>query len=88
MSKKIFINNFDTYVSQAIFKELRNDEPDEEGNAPDDANIIYGTYLTKDSSNKPEGVKKMLKVSNRYVNNELLRGQNPALLCNISPNAT
>lgn len=36
MSKKIFINNFDTYVSQAIFKELRNDQPDEEGNAPAD----------------------------------------------------
>lgn len=63
MSKKIYINNFDTYVSQAIFKELRNDQPDEEGNAPESSNIIFGSYITKDSSSKPEGVKKMLKVS-------------------------
>lgn len=62
MSKKIFINNFDTYVSQAIFKELRNDQPDEDGEIPGDANTIYGTYLYKDSSNKPDGIKKMLKV--------------------------
>ena len=64
MSKKIFINNFDTFVSQAIFKELRNDLPDEDGNKPDSFNFIYGTYINKDSSNnKPDGVKKMLKVS-------------------------
>ena len=63
MSKRIFINNLDTYVSQAIFKELRNDEPDEEGNAPADANLIFGSYITKDSSDKPAGIKKMLKVS-------------------------
>ena len=63
MAKNIFINNLDTYVSQAIFQELRNDMPDEEGNKPDDANIIFGTYINKDSSNKPDGVKKMLKVS-------------------------
>jgi hypothetical protein len=62
MSKRIFINNFDTYVSEAIFNELRNDQPDEEGNKPDEFNTIYGTYLTKDSSKKPDGVKKMLKV--------------------------
>lgn len=63
MSKRIFINNLDTYVSQAIFSELRNDQPDEEGNKPEDANVILGTYINKDSSIKPDGVKKMLKVS-------------------------
>ena len=63
MSKNIFINNLDTYVSQAIFKELRNDQLDEEGNKPDNANLIFGTYIGKDSSVNPEGVKKMLKVS-------------------------
>ena len=63
MSKKIFINNLDTYVSQAVFSELRNDEKDEEGNQADDVNLIYGTYVNKDSSIKPEGIKKMLKVS-------------------------
>ena len=63
MSKKIFINNLDTYVSQAVFSELRNDEKDEEGNQADDVNLIYGTYMNKDSSIKPEGIKKMLKVS-------------------------
>ena len=63
MSRKIFINNLDTYVSQAIFAELRNDQPDEDGNKPDDANLIFGSYINKDSSVKPEGVKKMLKVN-------------------------
>ena len=70
MSKNIFINNLDTYVSQAIFKELRNDEPNEDGEANPDANRIFGTYITKDSSMQPDGVKKMLKVSiNRYILN-------------------
>ena len=63
MSKNIFINNLDTYVSRAIFKELRNDEPDENGEANPDAHNIFGTYLTKDSSSAPGGIKKMLKVS-------------------------
>jgi hypothetical protein len=64
MSKNIFINNIDTYVSQAIFKELRNDDPDPEtGEVPETANNIFGTYIGKDSSNKPEGIKKMLKRS-------------------------
>ena len=63
MSKSIFINNLDTYVSQAIFKELRNDEPGEDGEPNPDAHKIYGSYMTKDSSEKPDGIKKMLKVS-------------------------
>ena len=63
MSKNIFINNLDTYVSDAIFKELRNDDVDEEGNPNPDAHRIFGTYITKDSSTNPDGVKKMLKVS-------------------------
>ena len=63
MSKNIFINNLDTYVSQAVFKELRNDQLDEDGNKPENSNLIFGTYIGKDSSDNPEGVKKMLKVS-------------------------
>lgn len=63
MPKRIFINNLDTYVSQAIFSELRNDTVDEEGNMPDDVNIIFGSYINKDSSNYPKGVTKMLKVN-------------------------
>ena len=62
MSKTIFINNLDTYVSQAIFKELRNDQPGEDGEVPETSNTIFGTFITKDSSSKPEGIKKMLKV--------------------------
>ena len=69
MSKNIFINNLDTYVSQAIFKELRNDQPDPEtGEAPESFNNIFGTFIVKDSSGKPEGIKKMLKVSKRALN--------------------
>ena len=69
MAKNIFINNLDTYVSQAIFQELRNDAVDEEGNKPEDANVIFGTYINKDSSVRPDGVYKMLKVrvSNRQL---------------------
>ena len=66
MPKKIFINNLDTYVSQAIFAELRNDVVDEEGNMPDDVNQIFGSYINKDSSNYPKGVTKMLKVRKRF----------------------
>jgi len=62
MSKNIFINNLDTYVSQAIFKELRNDEP-VDGEVPENSNLFFGTYITKDSSLAPQGVRKMLKVS-------------------------
>ena len=62
MSKKIFINNLNSYVSQAIFEELRNDIG-EDGEKNDDANLIFGTYIDKDSSEKPEGVTKMFKVS-------------------------
>ena len=61
MSKKIFINNLNTYVSKQLFDSLRNDEPNEEGEANPDANVIFGTYIDKDSSEKPTGVKKMLK---------------------------
>merc|ERR1719491_224625 len=66
MSKNIFINNLDTYVSQAIFKELRNDQPDPDtGEANPDAHNIFGTYISKDSSIAPAdgGIKKMLKRS-------------------------
>jgi len=30
---------------------------------PDDGNVIFGTYIDKDSSTKPEGIAKMLKRS-------------------------
>ena len=62
MSKKIFINNLNSYVSQAIFNELRNDIT-EDGEKNEDANLIFGTYMDRDSSDKPEGINKMLKVT-------------------------
>lgn len=62
MSKRFFINNLNTYVSQAIFQELRNDKT-EEGEKNPDANQIFGTYIDKDSSLKPDGIQKMLKVT-------------------------
>ena len=57
MAKRIFVNNTNSYVGQAIFQQLRNDTEDN-----DDPNIIYGTYMEKDSSEKPKGIRKMLKV--------------------------
>ena len=62
MAKRIFINNLNSYVSQAILKEFRNDVT-EDGEVNDDANIIFATFVDRDSSSKPDGVKKMLKVS-------------------------
>jgi hypothetical protein len=35
----------------------------EDGEAAGDSNVIFGTYIDKDSSEKPDGVKKMLKRS-------------------------
>ena len=52
MSKRIFINNLNSYVSQAIFKEFRNDVSDD-GEANNDANLIYATFVDKDSSDRP-----------------------------------
>jgi len=64
MSKRIFINNLNTFVAQAIFNELRNDIS-EEGEKNPDSNVIFGTYIDKDSSIKPDGIKKMLKVTTK-----------------------
>ena len=61
MSKRIFINNLNTYVAQAIFNELRNDIG-EDGEKNEDSNLIFATFIDKDSSEKPDGVNKMLKV--------------------------
>ena len=73
MSKKIFINNLNTFVSKQLLAELRNDLPaaGADGEEVDvaDANLIYGTYIDKDSSEKPPGIKKMLKVSNLKICN-------------------
>jgi hypothetical protein len=77
MGKRIFINNLDTYVSQAVFSELRNDTPDEDGNMPEDANMIFGSYINKDSSVYPNGVKKMLKVNNHPLRSYILEVQTP-----------
>ena len=67
MSKKIFINNLNTFVSKQLLEELRNDGPGEDGEPNPDPNVIFGTYIDKDSSEKPVGVKKMLKVSFIFV---------------------
>lgn len=63
MSKKIFINNLNTFVSKALLEELKESQKGEEGEENPDAAVIYGTYIDKDSSEKPNTVKKMLKVS-------------------------
>lgn len=49
-------------MSQAIFAELRNDIDEATGEKNEASNVIFGTYIDKDSSLKPDGIKKMLKV--------------------------
>ena len=68
MPPKIFINNLDTFVARQILAELRGDNvvknEEDEGAADDEEKpLFYGTYFNKDSSMKPENIKKMLKVS-------------------------
>jgi len=62
MSKKFFINNLNTYIGNCLFEQIRNDIS-EDGEPNEDCHKIYGTYVDKDSSEKPQGVKKMLKRS-------------------------
>jgi len=57
MSKSVFINALDTYIGTALYKEFVGDKPEESEYA------VYGTYFNKDSSEKPLGIKKMMKVS-------------------------
>lgn len=58
MSRKFYINNLNTYNGGALVKELRNDTQDN-----DSPNLIYGSYIDMDSSDKLSGIKKMLKRS-------------------------
>ena len=67
---QIFINNLNSYVSQAIFQELRNDIAKGEEEEPSDSpNVILATNVDKDSSDKPQGITKMLKVSEEITRN-------------------
>ena len=50
-------------MSKQLLEELRNDGPGEDGEPNPEPNIIYGTYIDKDSSEKPDGV--MSKVAGR-----------------------
>jgi hypothetical protein len=75
MSKKIFINNLNTFVSKALLEELQpTPSEDPEAGPPDDAPTIFGTYIDKDSSLKPDGVKKMLKRSKPLLAMQYMAG--------------
>lgn len=50
MSKKIFINNINTYVSQAILEELTKGAVDEDGEENGEAPLIFGTYIDRDET--------------------------------------
>lgn len=58
MAKKIYINDLNTYIGAALHHELRNDTKEN-----DTPNEIFGSYIDKDLSDKPQGIKKMLKRS-------------------------
>ena len=55
MSKRYFLNNFDSFLGKAIMRELVKEEDEEEGN-------IMGTSINPDRLDKPKGIKKILKV--------------------------
>lgn len=60
---RIFINNLNSYVSQAIYNELKFDIS-EEGEKTANENLIFATYVGKDSTEKPyPEITKMLKVN-------------------------
>jgi len=56
MSRGIFINTLNTYIGTALYEEFLGEKPEESEIA------LYGTYYEKDSSDKPQHVKKMMKV--------------------------
>lgn len=58
MSKSVFINTLNTYIGAALYKEFLGENPEESDFT------IYGTYYEKDSSEKPQYIKKMMKVIN------------------------
>jgi hypothetical protein len=66
MAKNFFINNLNTFIGQALLEEIRNDVG-EDGEANDDANRIFATFIDKDSSDKPQGIAKMLKVITVFI---------------------
>jgi hypothetical protein len=56
MSNSVLINALNTYIGTAFYNEFLGKNVEESEYA------IYGTYFEKDSSVKPLGVKKMMKV--------------------------
>lgn len=56
MSRGIFINTLNTYIGTALYEEFLGEKPEES------EITLYGTYYEKDSSDKPQFVKKMMKV--------------------------
>jgi hypothetical protein len=57
MSNSVLINTLNTYIGTALYNEFLGKNPEESEYS------IYGTYFEKDSSVKPLGVKKMMKVN-------------------------
>jgi len=57
MSKGVLINALDTYIGTAIYEELLGQNPDESEFE------LYGTYHSKEISERPKHIKKMLKVN-------------------------
>lgn len=56
MSNSVLINALNTYIGTALYNEFLGK------NVEESEYTIYGTYFEKDSSVKPLGVKKMMKV--------------------------
>ena len=56
MSKGVLINSLDTYMGTALYEELLGENPAESEYE------LYGTYYRMESSDRPNYVKKMLKV--------------------------
>ena len=54
---RIFINNVNTYLGQALLEEFRNDDTVE-----DNPNAIIATLDPNDPTPRPNGIKKVLNV--------------------------
>ena len=61
MSRGIFINTLNTYIGTALYEEFLGEKPEESEIS------LYGTYYEKESSEKPQHVKKMMKVKNKKI---------------------
>jgi len=74
MSKRYYINNIDSYLGQALYRQLY--KPEEESE-----DVIIATKTDPLNTEKLPGTKKILKVTLKKSNIILINPRDPSLSC-------